>query len=195
MKPATQLPAALRHVLRILAQFSSLSCLPAAVVITFFVCWAPFHAQRLLYLYGQKIESFKSLNQWVFAVSGWLYYVSWWVVVTFTSQLNFKFLHTQWRSQRRPARINICCCKWIMLIWLRMCISCRSLSLYYCVLSRTHFRNAECRKYHPECGIFRQHVFQRNYSFRGKVESVSRNWLRALCCRQLLGWHVLCQFN
>ncbi|CAO1392040.1 unnamed protein product [Diamesa hyperborea] len=48
----------------------------AAVVITFFVCWAPFHAQRLLYLYGQNIESFKSLNQWVFAVSGWLYYVS-----------------------------------------------------------------------------------------------------------------------
>lgn len=49
----------------------------AAVVITFFVCWAPFHAQRLLYLYGQKMESFKALNQWVFAVSGWLYYVSW----------------------------------------------------------------------------------------------------------------------
>ncbi|CAO1403369.1 unnamed protein product [Diamesa serratosioi] len=50
----------------------------AAVVITFFVCWAPFHAQRLLYLYRDKIEtkSFKILNQWVFAVSGWLYYVS-----------------------------------------------------------------------------------------------------------------------
>lgn len=49
----------------------------AAVVITFFVCWAPFHAQRLLYLYGKNIESFKIVNQWVFAVSGWLYYVSW----------------------------------------------------------------------------------------------------------------------
>ncbi|CRK99529.1 CLUMA_CG012848, isoform A [Clunio marinus] len=34
----------------------------AAVVITFFVCWAPFHAQRLLYLYGKNIESFKALN-------------------------------------------------------------------------------------------------------------------------------------
>ncbi|XP_070501225.1 neuropeptides capa receptor [Chironomus tepperi] len=48
----------------------------AAVVITFFVCWAPFHAQRLLYLYGKDIESFQMLNQWLFPMSGWLYYVS-----------------------------------------------------------------------------------------------------------------------
>lgn len=27
---------------------------PAAVVIAFFLCWAPFHAQRLLYLYAKE---------------------------------------------------------------------------------------------------------------------------------------------
>ncbi|KAG5679782.1 hypothetical protein PVAND_009320 [Polypedilum vanderplanki] len=48
----------------------------AAVVITFFVCWAPFHAQRLCYLYGRNTEYFNALNQWLFPLSGWLYYIS-----------------------------------------------------------------------------------------------------------------------
>ncbi|XP_039433487.1 neuropeptides capa receptor isoform X1 [Culex pipiens pallens] len=48
----------------------------AAVVITFFVCWAPFHAQRLLYLYGRDWQHFNTVNTWLFSVAGWLYYVS-----------------------------------------------------------------------------------------------------------------------
>lgn len=50
--------------------------IPAAVVIAFFVCWAPFHAQRLMYIYGRNWIHFKDLNEWMFSVTGWLYYVS-----------------------------------------------------------------------------------------------------------------------
>uniref|UniRef100_A0A182FSI7 G-protein coupled receptors family 1 profile domain-containing protein n=1 Tax=Anopheles albimanus TaxID=7167 RepID=A0A182FSI7_ANOAL len=49
----------------------------AAVVITFFVCWAPFHAQRLLFLYARDWQHFNTVNTWLFSVAGWLYYVSW----------------------------------------------------------------------------------------------------------------------
>uniref|UniRef100_A0A2C9GW61 G-protein coupled receptors family 1 profile domain-containing protein n=1 Tax=Anopheles farauti TaxID=69004 RepID=A0A2C9GW61_9DIPT len=48
----------------------------AAVVITFFVCWAPFHAQRLLFLYAREWQHFNTVNTWLFSVAGWLYYVS-----------------------------------------------------------------------------------------------------------------------
>nr|XP_029731357.1 neuropeptide F receptor-like isoform X2 [Aedes albopictus]XP_029731362.1 neuropeptide F receptor-like isoform X2 [Aedes albopictus]XP_029731368.1 neuropeptide F receptor-like isoform X2 [Aedes albopictus] len=48
----------------------------AAVVITFFVCWAPFHAQRLLFLYARDWQHFNTVNTWLFSVAGWLYYVS-----------------------------------------------------------------------------------------------------------------------
>lgn len=48
----------------------------AAVVITFFVCWAPFHAQRLMYLYARHWKHYQDLNTWLFSVGGWLYYVS-----------------------------------------------------------------------------------------------------------------------
>lgn len=49
----------------------------AAVVITFFVCWAPFHAQRLMYLYARDWDYYNAVNTWLFSVAGWLYYVSW----------------------------------------------------------------------------------------------------------------------
>ncbi|CAD7082421.1 unnamed protein product [Hermetia illucens] len=48
----------------------------AAVVITFFVCWAPFHAQRLMYLYARDWVHFQDVNTWLFSVAGWFYYVS-----------------------------------------------------------------------------------------------------------------------
>ena len=49
----------------------------AAVVITFFVFWAPFHAQRLLFLHGQNWQHYKTVNEWLFLFGGTLYYVSW----------------------------------------------------------------------------------------------------------------------
>ncbi|XP_043668921.1 neuropeptides capa receptor-like [Vespula pensylvanica] len=45
-----------------------------AVVIMFFVCWAPFHAQRLLYVY--RTSYFDDINEWLHPLSGCLYYFS-----------------------------------------------------------------------------------------------------------------------
>ncbi|XP_019884279.1 neuropeptides capa receptor isoform X1 [Camponotus floridanus] len=46
----------------------------SAVVITFFICWAPFHAQRLLYVY--QVSAFDDINEWLYPLGGCLYYFS-----------------------------------------------------------------------------------------------------------------------
>ncbi|XP_017880490.1 neuropeptides capa receptor-like isoform X2 [Ceratina calcarata] len=46
----------------------------SAVVITFFICWAPFHVQRLLYVY--QVTMSDDVSQWVYALTGCLYYFS-----------------------------------------------------------------------------------------------------------------------
>ncbi|KAJ8720929.1 hypothetical protein PYW08_006394 [Mythimna loreyi] len=48
----------------------------AAVVIAFFVCWAPFHVQRLFFIYGYSLPQFHVINEHLFNVAGALYYVS-----------------------------------------------------------------------------------------------------------------------
>ncbi|KAG4070209.1 hypothetical protein HA402_003899, partial [Bradysia odoriphaga] len=48
----------------------------AAVVITFFVSWAPFHAQRLMFLYAKDWPEYETLNTWLFSVAGLFYYFS-----------------------------------------------------------------------------------------------------------------------
>ncbi|KAH0951187.1 hypothetical protein HN011_007691 [Eciton burchellii] len=48
----------------------------SAVVVMFFVCWAPFHAQRLLYIYAQESDYYPDLNEWLYILSGCLYYFS-----------------------------------------------------------------------------------------------------------------------
>ncbi|XP_073954382.1 neuropeptides capa receptor-like isoform X2 [Choristoneura fumiferana] len=48
----------------------------AAVVIAFFVCWAPFHFQRLFYIYGTASPHYAAINECLFFVAGGLYYVS-----------------------------------------------------------------------------------------------------------------------
>ncbi|XP_031839764.1 neuropeptides capa receptor [Nomia melanderi] len=48
----------------------------SAVVIMFFICWAPFHAQRLLYVYGQDSDYYPDLNELLYILSGCLYYFS-----------------------------------------------------------------------------------------------------------------------
>ncbi|XP_011158889.1 neuropeptides capa receptor isoform X2 [Solenopsis invicta] len=46
----------------------------SAVVITFFICWAPFHAQRLMYVY--QVSAFDDINEWLYPLGGCLYYFS-----------------------------------------------------------------------------------------------------------------------
>ncbi len=48
----------------------------AAVVLAFFLCWAPFHAQRLGYVYFKKSQLFRTINEYLYYVSGFLYYLS-----------------------------------------------------------------------------------------------------------------------
>ncbi|XP_021912950.1 neuropeptides capa receptor-like isoform X2 [Zootermopsis nevadensis] len=48
----------------------------AAVVVTFFLCWAPFHMQRLFYIYGQQSSNFDKVNEWAYYITGCFYYFS-----------------------------------------------------------------------------------------------------------------------
>ena len=48
----------------------------AAVVLAFFLCWAPFHAQRLGYVYFKESMIFRTINEYLYYVSGILYYLS-----------------------------------------------------------------------------------------------------------------------
>lgn len=48
----------------------------AVVVITFFISWAPFHLQRLVYLYGKRLTNYESINLYLFKISGFFYYFS-----------------------------------------------------------------------------------------------------------------------
>ncbi|KAJ0172463.1 hypothetical protein K1T71_011602 [Dendrolimus kikuchii] len=48
----------------------------AAVVVAFFVCWAPFHFQRLFYIYGTQSTHYHTINEYLFYIAGAFYYVS-----------------------------------------------------------------------------------------------------------------------
>nr|NP_996140.1 capability receptor, isoform B [Drosophila melanogaster]Q8ITC7.3 RecName: Full=Neuropeptides capa receptor; AltName: Full=Cap2b receptor; AltName: Full=Capability receptor [Drosophila melanogaster]pir/JC7913/ capa receptor (CG14575) - fruit fly (Drosophila sp.) [Drosophila sp. (in: flies)]AAN10046.1 putative Cap2b receptor [Drosophila melanogaster]AAO20968.1 G-protein coupled receptor [Drosophila melanogaster]AAS65092.1 capability receptor, isoform B [Drosophila melanogaster] len=48
----------------------------AAVVITFFVCWFPFHLQRLIFLYAKNMDNYLDINEALFSIAGFAYYVS-----------------------------------------------------------------------------------------------------------------------
>lgn len=48
----------------------------AVVVITFFISWAPFHAQRIIILYGKRWLNYELINKFLFAISGFFYYFS-----------------------------------------------------------------------------------------------------------------------
>ncbi|CAK1542441.1 unnamed protein product [Leptosia nina] len=48
----------------------------AAVVIAFFVCWAPFHFQRLFFIYGSNVAHYHTVNEYLFLAAGVFYYIS-----------------------------------------------------------------------------------------------------------------------
>ncbi|XP_078048146.1 neuropeptides capa receptor-like [Augochlora pura] len=73
----------------------------SAVVIMFFICWAPFHAQRLLYVYGQDSDYYPDLNEWLYILGGCLYYFSTTVNPILYNLMSIKF--------RQAFRRTICC--------------------------------------------------------------------------------------
>ena len=76
--------------------------LAVAVVVVFFLCWAPFHAQRLLVIYVKKdqwTQELLSLQHALYYLSGVLYYVSSVINPILYSIMSLKF---------RQAFRNIC---------------------------------------------------------------------------------------
>ncbi|KYN34861.1 Neuropeptides capa receptor [Trachymyrmex septentrionalis] len=65
----------------------------SAVVIMFFLCWAPFHAQRLLYIYAQDSDYYPDLNEWLYILSGCLYYFSTTVNPILYNLMSIKYRH------------------------------------------------------------------------------------------------------
>jgi neuromedin U receptor 1 len=55
---------------------SELTVIAVAVVLAFFICWAPFHTQRLIYVYFKHTQFFRTVNEYLFHVSGFFYYFS-----------------------------------------------------------------------------------------------------------------------
>ncbi|XP_012288106.1 neuropeptides capa receptor isoform X2 [Orussus abietinus] len=74
----------------------------SAVVVMFFVCWAPFHAQRLLYVYAQDTDYYPDLNEWLYILSGCLYY--------FSTTVN-PILYNLMSSRYRDAFKRTLCCR------------------------------------------------------------------------------------
>ncbi|XP_076640709.1 neuropeptides capa receptor [Halictus rubicundus] len=72
----------------------------SAVVITFFICWAPFHAQRLMYVHLD--ESFADINGWLYVPSGCLYYFS-----TTINPILYNVMSARYRDAFKE---TLCCC-------------------------------------------------------------------------------------
>lgn len=67
----------------------------------FFICWAPFHAQRLLYVYAQEADYYSDLNEWLYILSGCLYYFS-----TTVNPILYNVMSVRYR---RAFKQTICC--------------------------------------------------------------------------------------
>jgi neuromedin U receptor 1 len=73
--------------------YSILFLFLGAVVFTFFICWAPFHTQRLLYIYGQDTDYYPDMNEWLYIFSGCFYYLS-----TAINPLLYNFMSSRYRT-------------------------------------------------------------------------------------------------
>ncbi|RZF40917.1 hypothetical protein LSTR_LSTR011001 [Laodelphax striatellus] len=71
-----------------------------AVVVTFFLCWAPFHLQRLVYIHGQHLKHYLLINEWLYYIAGFSYYVSATINPILYNLMSSRF--------RRAFRKNIC---------------------------------------------------------------------------------------
>ncbi|XP_059080612.1 uncharacterized protein LOC131878591 isoform X2 [Tigriopus californicus] len=100
---------------RIRSDKRSVTILLAAVVFAFFLCWAPFHAQRLSYVYFKESMIFRTINEYLYYVSGFLYYLSATVNPILYNLMSLKYRHAFRQTlcgkgtssrRRRPGTIN-----------------------------------------------------------------------------------------
>nr|XP_050850076.1 neuropeptides capa receptor-like isoform X1 [Vespula vulgaris] len=73
----------------------------SVVVIMFFLCWAPFHTQRLLYVYAKDCDYYPDLNEWLYILSGCLYYFS-----TTVNPILYNMMSVKYREAFKQ---TICC--------------------------------------------------------------------------------------
>ncbi|KAI8118701.1 Neuropeptides capa receptor [Lucilia cuprina] len=69
----------------------------AAVVLTFFICWLPFHIQRLWYVHGKAFTNYQEVNETLFSIAGFAYY--------FTCTIN----PILYNLMSHPFRNTLCC--------------------------------------------------------------------------------------
>ncbi len=62
-------------------------------MLAFFLCWAPFHAQRLSYVYFKDTHLFRTINEYLYYVSGFLYYLSATVNPILYNLMSLKYRH------------------------------------------------------------------------------------------------------
>ena len=63
------------------------------MVLAFFLCWAPFHAQRLGYVYFKESKIFRTLNEYLYYGSGFFYYLSATVNPILYNLMSLKYRH------------------------------------------------------------------------------------------------------
>lgn len=71
------------------------------IVITFFISWAPFHAQRLFFIYGRHWEYYYHINEALFTIAGVFYYLS--------CTINPIIYNVMSRRYRSAFRRTFCC--------------------------------------------------------------------------------------
>ncbi|XP_076350574.1 neuromedin-U receptor 2-like isoform X2 [Tachypleus tridentatus] len=88
----------------------------AAVVVAFFVCWAPFHAQRLLFvfvsLYSEWTDTLRKVNHYLFTLAGCFYYFNSTINPILYSVMSNRF-RVAFREKLcigRSNALSLCCC-------------------------------------------------------------------------------------
>ncbi|XP_047351516.1 uncharacterized protein LOC124949830 [Vespa velutina] len=81
----------------------------SVVVVMFFLCWAPFHAQRLLYVYAKDSDYYPDLNEWLYILSGCLYYFS-----TTVNPILYNMMSVKYREAFKQ---TICCKRKLRKSW------------------------------------------------------------------------------
>ena len=74
-----------------------------SVVVLFFVSWAPFHFQRLGYVYFKHLSLYRTINQYLFYLSGCFYFLS--------STLNPILYNVMSAKYRNAFKTVVCCIK------------------------------------------------------------------------------------